>query len=242
MYALVVNDWGASYFTPFSHLSLEYTDNKDLLRESPEKIGLVVFTGGEDVDPSIYGEKNVSSYSNISRDEEEVALWKIARDHNIPIGGICRGAQLICALSGGRLIQDVSGHTQSHKVMWRLPAGFNRLVGESPESITSSHHQMQYPWNLPSEDFEVLAWSVSPRSNHYRMSDGTIYIEYADDQLKMEPDVVWYRKTGAIAIQYHPEWMDEENWGMRFAREIISRTIGDAVKCRIEEQNRLIQA
>src|SRR5690606_27873987 len=101
MYCLVVNDWGASYFKPFNHLGLEYTTDKELLVKSPDKIGLVVFTGGEDVDPSVYGEKNVASYSNLRRDNEEVLLWSLARANNIPIGGICRGAQLICALSGG---------------------------------------------------------------------------------------------------------------------------------------------
>lgn len=55
------------------------------------KADIVIFTGGEDVDPSLYGcEKHQTTYSNIERDKAEVAEFNKVRSDQLCIG-ICRG-------------------------------------------------------------------------------------------------------------------------------------------------------
>lgn len=52
---------------------------------------IVLFTGGEDVDPVIYGkEKHHTTYSNIARDEEEADIFNEIREDQLALG-ICRG-------------------------------------------------------------------------------------------------------------------------------------------------------
>jgi gamma-glutamyl-gamma-aminobutyrate hydrolase PuuD len=53
---------------------------------------LVVFTGGEDVTPSFYGDKKHSYTGNSpERDEREAQLFNRCVERNIPMVGICRG-------------------------------------------------------------------------------------------------------------------------------------------------------
>ncbi len=52
---------------------------------------IVLFTGGEDVDPSLYGcEKHSSTYSNLSRDLYEKEIFEQVADNQLVIG-VCRG-------------------------------------------------------------------------------------------------------------------------------------------------------
>lgn len=99
-----------------------------------EEGDILILEGGTDINPEIYGEKRgrYTQSPDRQRDEVEIALFNSAVFSGIPILGICRGAQLACALSGGKLIQHIENHTRSHEV-----------VTEEGESYTTSscHHQ-----------------------------------------------------------------------------------------------------
>lgn len=59
-----------------------------------EDADIVMFTGGEDVDPSLYGcEKHRRTYSNLKRDLYENEVFSKINPNQLVIG-ICRG--LIC--------------------------------------------------------------------------------------------------------------------------------------------------
>ena len=75
---------------------------------------LIVFTGGADIHPSIYGEKNTHSHCNIGRDKREIFVYRMAKKWNIKMFGICRGHQFLNALTGGKLIQDLHSFKKAH--------------------------------------------------------------------------------------------------------------------------------
>lgn len=57
-----------------------------------EDAELVIFTGGEDVTPSLYGcRKHPSTYSNAVRDLEEKEIFNMIKPNQIALG-ICRGS------------------------------------------------------------------------------------------------------------------------------------------------------
>ena len=61
------------------------------LVNKPEKAQIVFFTGGEDVDPSIYGcIEHRSTYSNIVRDRNEKTIFDTVNPNQLVIG-VCRG-------------------------------------------------------------------------------------------------------------------------------------------------------
>ncbi|MBU9764574.1 gamma-glutamyl-gamma-aminobutyrate hydrolase family protein [Mycobacterium sp. TNTM28] len=84
------------------------------------RIDGLVITGGPDVDPARYGHQPHPSTNEpaTERDEWEFALLEAALRQGIPVLGVCRGAQVLNAASGGTLHQhlpDVIGHTHHQK-------------------------------------------------------------------------------------------------------------------------------
>lgn len=66
-----------------------------VLTDNLEEADIVMFTGGEDVDPSLYGcEKHPTTYSNISRDLEEKAVFEKVRSDQLCVG-VCRGLRIV---------------------------------------------------------------------------------------------------------------------------------------------------
>lgn len=176
-----------------------WINNYELTDDLPDA-DIVLFTGGEDVDPSLYGcEKHPTTYSNIDRDLEEKAIFEQVKPHQLCIG-ICRGSQFLCVLNGGLLIQNVSRH---------VGFGTHQIISAQDElkrvDITSTHHQMQYPFNLErGTDYKILYYA-SRRSEFYEGDK----IEYPP----CEPEVVLYKKRNkpkCLAIQGHPEMMRRE--------------------------------
>ena len=62
-----------------------------VLTDSLEEADVVLFTGGEDVDPSLYGKKrHARTFSNLSRDLEEKSIFEKVKPNQLCLG-ICRG-------------------------------------------------------------------------------------------------------------------------------------------------------
>ena len=189
-------------FHPFDQM-YKWTKEVKITRPSEflDGPGVLVIWGGEDIHPDWYGRENVASHVPIfpsRRDVLEAALFKGAVDRGIPIVGVCRGAQLGCALSGGFLIQDVTGHGIDHMITDKFGDTY----------MTSSlHHQMMYPWKI---EHELIAWSTHARSKHYEglTSDEEDALNGAGsgDDLAREPEVMWFPNTKCLAIQGHPEY------------------------------------
>jgi putative glutamine amidotransferase len=89
---------------------IELISAADARRVRPGDYDGILFTGGEDVDPSFYGEQkrhdSVQDYR--PRDEFEFSLLKGALARRSPILGICRGVQMINVGFGGTLYQDMN--------------------------------------------------------------------------------------------------------------------------------------
>ena len=115
--------------------------------------GLLI-TGGKDVDPAAYGQQPHSSTDQpgLQRDAWEFALLDAALKRDLPVLGICRGAQVLNVALGGTLYQhlpDVIGHSvhrAGNAVFTTLPVRtvpgtrLAALVGESVDA-RCYHHQ-----------------------------------------------------------------------------------------------------
>lgn len=68
----------------------------------------IVLTGGDDVDPSLYGGQTIDEGS-ISKERErcEAKLLEIAVRDGIPVLGVCRGMQFINVFFGGNLVAAI---------------------------------------------------------------------------------------------------------------------------------------
>ena len=89
-----------------------------LTANNMEEADVVVFTGGADVDPALYNQRphNTTQFTEW-RDRAEITAFQRAHALEIPMFGICRGAQLLTVLTGGHLVQDISGHGTDHPIV-----------------------------------------------------------------------------------------------------------------------------
>lgn len=81
----------------------------DLAADTVAGLDGLVLTGGPDMDPARYDEPPHAETGppRVQRDTWELALLAAALDLDIPVLGICRGAQLFNVAFGGTLIQHL---------------------------------------------------------------------------------------------------------------------------------------
>lgn len=169
---------------------------------------LVCFTGGADVSPNLYGDDvHNTTYSDRHRDAKERNIFNQCVDNGIPMVGICRGGQFLNVMSGGRMYQHVSKHTQSHEIT-DLQTG-ERIY------VSSTHHQMI----MPSPKALLVATAALGGSREW--FDGSIARK---DVSKEDIEVVYYEHTRALCFQPHPEFSSVEYIGMkRYFNSLLER-------------------
>lgn len=176
----------------------------------PEELttnGMLILWGGEDISPGIYKQEVVHARAPSkpsSRDIMEMNLFKRAVELGIPVIGVCRGAQLACALSGGTLYQHIQGgHHGDHEI--------ETYDGQTMHT-SSCHHQAL---NLEEVEHELLAWDKD-----------RITVAFTDKEIRkvVIPEVVLLKKTKTFAIQGHPEWMHKKDTFVKWcAHQLVSR-------------------
>lgn len=145
---------------------------------------LVVFTGGHDVSPFLYGEKRLEC-SNVSepRDEREGNIFNTYAKY--PKVGICRGGQFLNVKSGGKMWQDVDNHGRHHEML--------DLLTQQVIVATSTHHQMMIPG--PSGEEIAVAFEAKNFTSALKRT--------IPDH---DTEVVWYKDTSSLCFQPHPEY------------------------------------
>jgi gamma-glutamyl-gamma-aminobutyrate hydrolase PuuD len=171
------------------------TDPADMSKED-----VLVVWGGSDISPSLYrkpvSRKTHAGPSPSHRDAAEWALMQRAAELGVPIVGVCRGAQMLCALAGGYLIQHVDNHGGTHYV--------TRPNGEEYK-VNSIHHQMMYPFDVK---HEMLA-SITPGLSRVHYDVDT------DVPMSVEPEFVYFPEIKGFAVQWHPEGLPIPGDGYR---------------------------
>jgi putative glutamine amidotransferase len=128
-------------------------------------IGGLMLTGGDDVEPTRYGETAHETVveAEPGRDEFEIALVNAARARHMPLFAICRGVQVLNVACGGTLIQDIpsqvkgalphslkippnEAYTLAHEVWLDKDTLLSRLMCERLSDadaceVNSRHHQ-----------------------------------------------------------------------------------------------------
>lgn len=110
----------------------------------------LLLTGGDDVDPALYGETplNDSLHPDPERDRFEFALTQAFLARKKPIFGICRGCQVLNCVLGGTLYQDLPAQLGAdhldrqlrHPITCTEDSVLARLFGRQFR-VNSTHHQ-----------------------------------------------------------------------------------------------------
>ena len=180
---------------------LPLSTDEEVLDKCFDIVDGILFTGGHDVNPRFYNQKNEKcGLLCDSRDEMEKYLFTKAIENDKPVLGICRGIQLFNALLGGTLYQDLpTEHPSETKHSMTKP--YNRgvhtvdilkdtplfeIIGVDKLSVNSYHHQA-----IKDLAPNVVANAIS--------EDGLV-------EAITLPD-----KKFVMAVQWHPEFLWEDS-------------------------------
>lgn len=168
-------------------------------------VDMIMLDGGEDINPDMYGERNLYSFFSGKRDEEEYNILRFYSHVKSPVrfSGVCRGHQLLNVFNGGTLWQDINKqvldkvlikHPSPHKVTLIKQATLfggkdldiiKFLPNLEPFYVSSLHHQAI---RNPGKNLSIsLVWKYQRGYN--RMIEG---IESKDGTIR--------------GVQSHPEF------------------------------------
>ena len=171
----------------------------DAVQETLDVLDGIVFSGGIDIDPAVYGAERhpATDPAQAHRDAGELALLSAALERDIPTLAICRGFQLLNVLRGGDLVQHLpeavghEGHRETLGVFSQHPVEIaegtrlEAILGPRHGSVRSSHHQ-----------------GVG------RVGQGLVESAYAEDgSLEAIEDP---SKRFALGVLWHPEMEDDD--------------------------------
>ena len=182
--------------------ALPLTAEEAALRAAAERMDGFLFTGGQDVDPALYGEEKQPCTEETcpERDRMETFLLHEALRLGKPVFGICRGLQFINVYFGGTLWQDLSQmgasavrHRQerpysrgSHGAAVLENTPLIKCLGTDHIAVNSCHHQ-----GIRHLAPELVPMALSP--------DGLVEAFYHPQY-----SFVW-------AVQWHPEMMADRD-------------------------------
>jgi putative glutamine amidotransferase len=165
----------------------------DAIEETLDGLDGLVFSGGSDLDPELYGQEPHPETNGIvpERDQAEIALLRAALERDMPVLAICRGSQVLNVALGGDLVQHL------------------------PEVIGDEKHK-HTPGQFADHDVDVVADTVlhdvlgdhAPVKSHHhqgygRLGEGLREAARAEDgtiEALEDPD-----RRFALGVLWHPE-------------------------------------
>ena len=194
-------------------------DDDERLRAIYDRLDGIVLPGGADIAPEEYGEGPIGDLNVVeaARDRTELTLARWAFADDLPTLGICRGQQVLNVALGGSLWQDLrhqgvtavehsdaDGRARSafiHRVRLDPDSRLAQLIDEADIEVNSLHHQ--------------AVKTIAPQLRVTGKSDDGV-IEAVESP----------ERRFLIAVQWHPEEIDEVPWVQRlfagFARAASS--------------------
>ena len=181
---------------------LPLTDSNEDIEEILSRFDGFLFTGGHDVAPVVYGQEMLDICGDLcpGRDAMEEKLLMGALKCNKPVLGICRGIQLMNAVLGGTLYQD-------------LPTQFP----------SETNHRMAAPYGRPEHPVTILPGTpfaelgipeeIGVNSCHHQ---GILTLSAQMEPMAQSPDGLVEAayipgQKYACAVQWHPEFFPVED-------------------------------
>ena len=179
---------------------VELSDPEQAVQDALTCDGLLL-PGGGDMDPKFYGQERIPACGepNLLRDAAERLLLRAFLAADKPVLGICRGIQVMNAVLGGDLYQDIkpfehlphNDHwAKVHTVTVRRGTLLSRILGQDTVLVNSQHHQAV---DRVAPGFTLAALS----------EDGIV-------EAIEKPDAGF-----CLGVQWHPEWLSDADPAMQ---------------------------
>lgn len=179
---------------------VELSDPEQAVQDALTCDGLLL-PGGGDMDPKFYGQERIPACGepNLLRDAAEPLLLRAFLAADKPVLGICRGIQVMNAVLGGDLYQDIKPFehlphnchwAKVHTVTIRRGTLLSHILGQDTVLVNSQHHQAV---DRVAPGFTLAALS----------EDGIV-------EAIEKPDARF-----CLGVQWHPEWLSDADPAMQ---------------------------
>lgn len=209
------------------------TTDETILKAQLEAVDGLLFTGGADLNPLLWGEEPSPKLGSINaeRDRSELLLAKLAYNRNVPMFGICRGLQTLVAAFGGKIMQDISD---------------KQTIKHSQDTVRSEPtHSVIYK-AYPESHISPLPWegqgggAVNSFHHQVAMEAGPCFTVTATSPDGFIEAVESNEHKPIVAVQWHPEnlydsapessqpffkWLVEEAKVYRHAKQLHERIL-----------------
>ena len=167
----------------------------DAIEETLDVLDGIIFSGGGDLDPEMYGADAHPETRELTRerDSAELALLQAALGRDMPVLAVCRGSQVLNVARGGDLVQhlpEIVGHDRhrhtepvmaDHEVTVESESKLGEILGDRAP-VKSSHHQ---GFGRLGEGLREAAWA----------EDGTVEA-LEDPAHRFALGVLWHPEEG----------------------------------------------
>lgn len=157
----------------------------------PDAVDGVIIGGGDDIGPELYGGRvGVSVRLDRARDAFERRVAEEALSRNIPVLGICRGAQMLNVALGGTLDQNAWQTFGMHRKI-------RTVLPKREVCVESGTHLAGYCGQAPMLVNALHSQAVDKLGEGLRVS--------ARDTAGMVQAIERVRDPFALGVQWHPE-------------------------------------
>ena len=208
--------------------------------EAMRGIDAVVFTGGEDVSPTLYakpqpwhGIAEEKDY-NATRDVNDYVLMSYCIDKDVTTIGFCRGMQMMGIVSGAEVIQDIPAYFAAkglpYDYMHRNEKTGDAYRDYSPHDVTVTVGSRLY---AISDSLAVLTSVPSWHHQALKSVDGTLLSVTGFTETNGEKFIEAIErkdKAFVVGLQFHPEAaIVKTNEGAANASKFMSKEIALAI-------------
>jgi putative glutamine amidotransferase len=137
---------------------IPHSQSRTQIRHIMQRVdGLLISGGGFDIDPSYYGEQPITQLGKIKAQRTFTEMESIALglQRDLPMLGICGGAQAINVALGGSLYQDIAtqlpkarehqqrarNHSDGHAVELLPGTLLQKIFNRGTMKVNTTHHQ-----------------------------------------------------------------------------------------------------
>ena len=183
--------------------------------EAVGNVRCVLFTGGEDVSPSLYyqpeewhGIEEERDY-NAERDISDYLTMAYCLDNDIPVMGFCRGMQMLGVISGAEFIQDIPTFFKQQGLEYQYQHRNRKVTPESYRDYASHEVQLK-SGGIARDIFGTVKLTGCPSWHHQAILnvDNTRLIVTGTTEvngIQMIEVVERTDKNFAVGFQFHPE-------------------------------------
>lgn len=186
------------------------------LKDLYTRLDGIIFAGGNDIDPQLYGETPEDRLDDVSkeRDQAEIMLmtWALADDK--PFFAICRGFQLFNVLLGGSLHQNLTGPVDHELALHKKD--YSQIAHELKVAPTSKLAYIT----------DSLTLKANSRHHQGIKQSAPELIETAWSEDGLVEGLEYPIKKFALGVQCHPEWLHgtDPKWAAVF-QAFVSATL-----------------